>query len=682
MSDPAQPEPAQPEPAQPEPAQSEPAQSETGPEPTISDFLLEERRFPPPEGFAATAVVGDRSLYDQAAADPEGFWAARAAELEWFEPWHTVLEWDLPFARWFSGGTLNVSVNCLDRHVAAGRGERVAYYFEGEPGDTRTITYAALLAEVERFANVLKGLGVQRGDRVAIYMPMIPELPVAMLACTRIGAAHSVVFGGFSPDALRDRINDAAARVLITADGGWRRGAVVALKENADRAVAEAPSIDHVVVARRTGEAGGPTPMTPGRDAWWDDLMDSAAASCPPEHMEAEDLLYLLYTSGTTAKPKGIMHSTGGYLTQVAFTHRAVFDIKAETDVYWCAADIGWVTGHSYIVYGPLANGTTGVLYEGTPDFPDKDRWWDIIERYRVSVLYCAPTAIRTFMKWGGEYPGRHDLSSLRVLGSVGEPINPEAWTWYWQTIGGGNCPVVDTWWQTETGAIMIAPLPGLTVCKPGSATFALPGIAAELVDDAGTPVKRGGGYLTLTAPWPSMLRGIYGDPERYRETYWSRFEGRYFAGDGAKLDEEGYLWLLGRVDDVMNVSGHRISTTEVESALVDDPSVAEAAVVGAKDDTTGQAIIAFVTLRAGQEQTTERGEELRGHVAKLIGPIARPKTVIFTDELPKTRSGKIMRRLLKDVAEGRDLGDTTTLADPLVVEEIRRLSTQSPTEE
>jgi acetyl-CoA synthetase len=635
---------------------------------TISDFLLEERRFPPPEGFAATAVVADDSLYGRAAADLEGFWADQARSLEWYEPWHTVLEWELPFARWFVGGTLNVSVNCLDRHVDAGNGDRVAYYFEGEPGDTRTITYAELLADVERFANVLKGLGVQRGDRVAIYMPMIPELPVAMLACTRIGAAHSVVFGGFSPDALRDRINDAAAKVLITADGGWRRGAVVALKENADTAVAAAPSIEHVVVARRTGEAGGPTPMTAGRDQWWDDLMAGAEASCSPEHMDAEDLLYLLYTSGTTAKPKGIMHTTGGYLTQVAFTHRAVFDVHPESD--------------SYIVYGPLANGTTGVLYEGTPDFPDKDRWWDIIERYGVTILYCAPTAIRTFMKWGSEYPGRHDLSSLRVLGSVGEPINPEAWTWYWETIGGGHCPVVDTWWQTETGAIMIAPLPAVTTCKPGSATFALPGITAEVVDDAGAAVTRGGGYLTLTTPWPSMLRGIYGDPERYRETYWSRFEGRYFAGDGAKLDEEGFLWLLGRVDDVMNVSGHRISTTEVESALVDDPSVAEAAVVGAKDETTGQAIIAFVTLRGGQEPTTARGEELRGHVAQLIGPIARPKTVIFTDELPKTRSGKIMRRLLKDVAEGRDLGDTTTLADPRVVEEIRRLSTQRPTEE
>jgi len=648
----------------------------------IDDFLLEQRRFPPPEGFVTQSVVGDDSLYGRAEADFEGFWAEQAAALEWTRPWTTVLEWDLPFARWFVGGTLNVSVNCLDRHVVAGHGDRVAFHFEGEPGDRRSITYAELLAEVERFANVLKGLGVRRGDRVAIYMPMIPELPVAMLACTRVGAAHSVVFGGFSPDALRDRINDATARVLVTADGGWRRGGVVALKEQADAALAATPSIEHVVVARRTGEAGGAAPMTPGRDAWWHDLMDGAEAGCPPEEMEAEDLLYLLYTSGTTAKPKGIMHTTGGYLTQVAFTHRAVFDVHPERDVYWCAADIGWVTGHSYIVYGPLANGTTGVLYEGTPDFPDKDRWWDIIERYRVTILYCAPTAIRTFMKWGDDLPGRHDLSSLRVLGSVGEPINPEAWTWYRDTIGGGRCPVVDTWWQTETGAIMISPLPGLTTTKPGSATFPLPGVRAEVVDDAGSSVERGGGYLTLTRPWPSMLRGLYGDPDRYRQTYWSRFEGRYFAGDGAKIDDEGYFWLLGRVDDVMNVSGHRISTTEVESALVDHAAVAEAAVVGAKDETTGQAIVAFVTLRGGEVRGGERGEELRRHVAGLIGPIARPKTVIFTDELPKTRSGKIMRRLLKDVAEGRDLGDTTTLADPRVVEEIRRLAAERPGEE
>ncbi len=648
----------------------------------IDDLYLEERRFPPPPGFAEGAVVADRRLYESGSADLEAFWAGQAESLDWFDKWTTVLEWDLPFAKWFVGGTLNVSYNCLDRHVAAGLGDRIAYYWEGEPGDRRTITYAELLADVERFANVLKGLGVVRGDVVAIYMPMIPELPAAMLACTRVGAAHSVVFGGFSPDALRDRIDDAQAKVLVTADGGWRRGAVVPLKSSADDALAETPSIEHVVVVRRTGAADEACPMVEGRDVWWHDVMAGADPHCPPEHMDAEDLLYLLYTSGTTAKPKGIMHTTGGYLTQVAFTHKAVFDIHAANDVYWCAADIGWVTGHSYIVYGPLANATTSVMYEGTPDFPDKDRWWDIIERYGVTILYCAPTAIRTFMKWGTEYPARHDMTTLRVLGSVGEPINPEAWVWYWSHIGGERCPVVDTWWQTETGAIMISPLPGVTTCKPGSATFPLPGVNAEIVDDAGQVVAKGGGYLTLTRPWPSMLRGIYGDPERYRDTYWSRFEGRYFAGDGAKIDDEGYLWLLGRVDDVMNISGHRVSTTEVESALVDHPSVAEAAVVGAKDDTTGQAIIAFVTVKAGQPQDAQTGEELRQHVAKKIGAIARPKTVVFTDELPKTRSGKIMRRLLRDVAEGRALGDTTTLADPRVVDEIRRLADASPAED
>ncbi len=649
----------------------------------IEDFYTEDRRFPPPEEFRANALVTDRSLYDQADADWQSFWEDQARSLDWFEPWHTVLEWDLPFARWFVGGKLNVSYNCLDRHVAAGRGDRVAYYFEGEPGDRRTITYAELLAEVERFANVLRSLGVERSDRVAIYMPMIPELPVAMLACTRIGAAHSVVFGGFSPDALRDRIEDAQAKVLITADGGWRRGSPVRLKENADAALEGTSSVQHVVVARRVTEIDGkPVPMTPGRDQFWDDLMAAADPSCVAVPLDSEELLYLLYTSGTTARPKGIMHTTGGYLTQAAFTHRYVFDLHPETDVYWCAADIGWVTGHTYIVYGPLANGATSVIYEGTPDYPAKDRWWEIVERYGVTILYCAPTAIRTFMKWGDSYPGSHDLSSLRLLGSVGEPINPEAWMWYQSRIGTGRCPVVDTWWQTETGGIMISPLPGVTTTKPGSATFPLPGIGAEVVDDDGKPVERGGGYLTLTRPWPGMLRGIYGDPERYRATYWSRFEGRYFAGDGAKVDEDGYLWLLGRVDDVMNVSGHRVSTTEVESALVDHSAVAEAAVVGAKDDTTGQAVIAFVTLKSGEAPSEERGEELRRHVATKIGAIARPKTVVFTEELPKTRSGKIMRRLLKDVAEGRDLGDTTTLADAGVVEEIRRLSAANPTEE
>jgi acetyl-CoA synthetase len=649
--------------------------------PTIEAYYLEERTFPPAEQFKKQALVSDTSLYDVANEDWQGFWAKQALALDWFREWDTVLEWKLPWAKWFVGGSLNVSYNCLDRHVAAGRGDRVAYHWEGEPGDTRTITYAQLLDEVARFANVLKGLGVRKGDRVAIYMPMIPELPVAMLACTRLGAAHSVVFGGFSSDALRDRINDAEAKVLITADGGWRRGSAVPLKSAADVALADTPSIEKVVVVRRTETD---VQLIEGRDHWYHELMagPTATPECHPEPMDSEDLLYLLYTSGTTAKPKGIMHSTGGYLTQVAFTHRYVFDLHDDTDVYWCAADIGWVTGHSYIVYGPLTNGATGVMYEGTPDFPDKDRWWSIIEKYKVSILYTAPTAIRTFMKWGTKYPSTHDLSSLRVLGSVGEPINPEAWMWYWENIGGSRCPVVDTWWQTETGAIMISPLPGRTTLKPGSATFPLPGIAAEVVDDKGVPVKKGGGYLAITRPWPAMLRGIYGDPKRYQETYWSRFEGRYFAGDGAKLDDDGYFWLLGRVDDVMNVSGHRVSTTEVESALVDHPSVAEAAVVGAKDETTGQAIIAFVTLKTGFESNAEHGEELRKHVAVKIGAIARPKTVIFTDDLPKTRSGKIMRRLLRDVAEGRVLGDTTTLADASVVEEIRRRASASPTDE
>jgi acetyl-CoA synthetase len=662
-------------------------------EPTIEDYFTEERLFAPPPGFAERAVVSDPGVYGEAAALGPEFWARQAGALDWFRPWDTVLQWDLPFARWFDGGTLNVSYNCLDRHVAAGRGDKVAFHWEGEPGDTRTISYGELLGDVSRFANVLRGLGVGRGDRVAVYMPMIPELAVAMLACSRIGAVHSVVFGGFSSDALRDRILDAEARVVVTADGGWRRGQAVALKSNVDAAVAECACVDHVVVVERTGDAtvGGSASMTAGRDHWWHELVsgqDGAAGgppsdTCEPEHMDAEDLLFILYTSGTTAAPKGIMHTTGGYLTQVAYTHRAVFDLHPDEDVYWCAADIGWVTGHSYIVYGPLANGATSVMYEGTPDHPGRDRWWSIIERYGVTILYCAPTAIRTFMKWGAEEPATHDLSSLRLLGSVGEPINPEAWMWYSTHIGGGRCPVVDTWWQTETGAIMIAPLPGITTTKPGSATFPLPGIGAEVVDEEGHRIERGGGYLTLTTPWPSMLRGIYGDPERYRDTYWSRFADRYFAGDGAKIDDDGYLWLLGRVDDVMNVSGHRISTTEVESALVDHHLVAESAVVGAVDATTGQAIVAFVTLVSDAgEANDERGQELRAHVAAKIGPIARPKTVIFTDELPKTRSGKIMRRLLRDVAEGRVLGDTTTLADPAVVEEIRRLADASPGED
>ncbi|MGA2208381.1 MAG: acetate--CoA ligase [Acidimicrobiales bacterium] len=649
---------------------------------TIEDYLAEERTFPPGEAVRAAALVNSSAVY-AAGADHEQFWAEQAAALTWFEPWETVLEWELPFAKWFVGGKLNVAYNCLDRHVEAGRGDKVAYHFEGEPGDTRTITYSELLDEVGRCANALRSLGVERGDRVAIYMPMIPELPVAMLACARVGAAHSVVFGGFSADALRDRIEDAEARVLITADGGWRRGQPVRLKASADAALeGGAASIEHVLVVRRLGDAADDTSMTEGRDLWWHDVVAGQDPHCPAEAMDAEDLLFLLYTSGTTAKPKGIMHTTGGYLTQVAYTHKYVFDHVPERDVYWCAADIGWVTGHSYIVYGPLANGATSVLYEGTPDHPSRDRWWSIIERYGVTILYTAPTAIRTFMKWGAQLPEAHDLTSLRILGSVGEPINPEAWIWYYEHIGGARCPVVDTWWQTETGAIMIAPLPGVTTLKPGSATFPLPGITAELVDESGAAISRGGGYLTLPDPWPSMLRGIYKDPERYASTYWSRFPGRYFAGDGAKLDADGYLWLLGRVDDVMNVSGHRVSTTEVESALVDHPSVAEAAVVGAKDDVTGQGIIAFVTLRAGIEATVEHGEMLRQHVSAKIGAIARPRTVVFTDDLPKTRSGKIMRRLLRDVAEGRTLGDTTTLADPAVVEELRTRAAEAPGEE
>ncbi len=647
---------------------------------TIEDYLLEDRTFPPSEAFKKDTLVASPFLYDQADEDWQGFWAKQALDLlDWDEEWHTILEWELPFAKWFVGGKLNVCHNAVDRHVQAGNGDKVAYHWEGEPGDTRTITYADLHADVQRFANVLKGLGVGKGDRVCIYMPMVPELPVAMLACARIGAPHSVVFGGFSPDSLIDRINDAECKLVVTADGGFRRGVPSMLKPNVDTALASTPSIEHVVVLRRVDE---PVDMQDGRDLWWHDLVAQASAECPCEPMDSEDLLYLLYTSGTTAKPKGIMHTTGGYLTQVAFTHKYVFDLHPDTDTYWCAADIGWVTGHSYIVYGPLTNGATSVIYEGVPDSPGRDRLWDIAERYGVTILYTAPTAIRTFMKWGAEEPEKHDLSKLRLLGSVGEPINPEAWMWYHEHIGGGRCPIVDTWWQTETGAIMISPLPGATVTKPGSATFPLPGIAAEVVDDAGNKVERGGGYLTLTRPWPSMLRGIYGDPQRYQETYWSKYGDRYFAGDGCKLDDDGYLWLLGRVDDVMNVSGHRISTTEVESALVDHPAVAEAAVVGANDAVTGQAIMAYVIARGTHTASDELGEEVRQHVATKLGAIARPKTVIFTDELPKTRSGKIMRRLLRDVAEGRSLGDTTTLADPNVVEEIKRRAAESPTEE
>ncbi len=650
---------------------------------TIEDYYREDRTFAPSPEFVARAVVTDPGIYDAAEADPEGFWADRARELlTWDSDFHTTLEWELPFAKWFVGGTLNVAVNCVDRHVAAGLGDRVAIHWEGEPGDTRTITYSDLLREVSRFANGLEELGVGAGDRVCIYLPMIPEAVFAMLACARIGAAHSVVFGGFSPDSLIDRINDAGATVVVTADAGYRRGQPFQLKPNVDVAVAACPTVASVVVVDRCGTD---IEMADGRDHWWDDLVSRQADTHHATSFDAEQLLFLLYTSGTTASPKGIMHTSGGYLTQVAWTHKAVFDLHAETDVYWCAADVGWVTGHSYIVYGPLANGATTVMYEGTPDTPredertgdgpaswDKDRLWGIVERYGVTQLYTAPTAIRTFMKWGAEWPERHDLSSLRVLGTVGEPINPEAWMWYHRHIGSERCPIVDTWWQTETGGHMITPLPALTATKPGSACRPLPGIGAELVDDSGNVVSVGGGYLTLTRPWPSMLRGIWGDSDRYADTYWSRFEGRYFAGDGAKLDDDGYLWVLGRVDDVMNISGHRISTAEVESALVDHPAVAEAAVVGATDPTTGQAIVGYVILRGGVEASDELREEIRQHVSVKLGAIARPRAVILVDDLPKTRSGKIMRRLLRDVVEGRELGDTTTLADANVVQAIR----------
>jgi len=643
----------------------------------IDDLLLENRKFPPSAAFKKNSLAVGTHLYDQAAADDEGFWAQQASDLiDWDQDWHTICEWNVPYAKWFVGGKLNVSYNCLDRHVLAGNGDKVAIHWEGEPGDTRTITYSELLVEVEKFSNVLKSLGVVKGDRVNIYLPMIPEAAVAMLSCARIGAAHSVVFGGFSSQALADRINDAEAKVLITADGGYRRGEVFELKPAADEAIASTPTIEHVVVVKR---GGNKVNMVAGRDHWYHDLMANASDNCPAEPMDSEQLLFLLYTSGTTGKPKGIMHTTGGYLTHVTYTHKYVFDLHPESDVYWCTADVGWITGHSYIVYGPLSNGATQVIYEGVPNYPANDRLWSIVEKYGVTIFYTAPTAIRTFMKWGDDEPAKHDMSTLRLLGSVGEPINPEAWMWYRDTIGRGECPVVDTWWQTETGGIMISPLPGATTLKPGSATFPVPGISAEVVDDAGHRVDQGGGYLTLTRPWPGMLRGIWNDPERYQETYWSRFEGRYFAGDGAKLDSEGYLWLLGRVDDVMNISGHRISTTEVESALVSHPAVAEAAVVGANDPTTGQAIIAYVTLRGGYEADET---ELRNHVAKEIGAIAKPKMIYFTPELPKTRSGKIMRRLLRDVAEGRNLGDTTTLADASVVNELQKRAAEAPSED
>jgi acetyl-CoA synthetase len=635
----------------------------------LENLLSEDRRFEPSAEFAAAANAG-AELYTQAAADRLGFWEEQARRLSWAQEWTQVLDWSAaPFARWFVGGRLNVAVNCLDRHVEAGYGDQVAIYFEGEPGDTRALTYADLLSEVCRAANALTELGVVAGDRVAIYLPMIPEAAVAMLACARIGAPHSVVFGGFSADALSSRIADADAKIVITSDGGYRRGSAFALKPAVDEAVASCPGVEHVIVVRRTGQEVAWT----DKDAWWHDVVGRQADTHEAEAFDSEHPLFILYTSGTTAQPKGILHTTGGYLTQVAFSHHDVFDLKSDTDVFWCTADVGWVTGHSYVVYGPLANRATQVMYEGTPDTPHQGRWWELVAKYGVTILYTAPTAIRTFMKWGEQVPAGHDLSSLRLLGSVGEPINPEAWMWYRRVIGGDRCPIVDTWWQTETGAIMISPLPGVTSTKPGSAMRALPGIGADVVDDQARSVPDGGGgYLVLDQPWPAMLRGIWGDPDRYRETYWSRFEGIYFAGDGAKKDKDGDLWLLGRVDDVMNVSGHRISTTEVESALVSHPAVAEAAVVGANDAMTGQAIVAFVIPRGGApEETDALIAELRSHVAKEIGPIAKPRNVFIVAELPKTRSGKIMRRLLRDVAEKRDVGDTTTLADDAVMNAI-----------
>jgi acetyl-CoA synthetase len=633
----------------------------------IQALLKEGRKFPPAKAFAKNAVVRSASVYREAARNPVRFWEGQAKALRWTKPWRKGLEWKLPYAKWFVGGKLNASENCLDRHLEGWRRTKAALIWEGEPGDSRVLTYQDLHREVSRFAAALKKHGVQKGDIVTIYMPMIPETVIAMLACARIGAPHSVVFGGFSPESLRDRINDAKSKIVITADGGYRRGGMVPLKKNTDEALKECPSVTSVIVVKRTGQD---VPWSRERDFWWDDFIRDAPAQCRPEPMDAEDMLYLLYTSGSTGRPKGQMHTTGGYLTGVAATTRMIFDLR-DDDVYWCTADVGWVTGHSYIVYGPLANGATVVMYEGTPDWPDRDRFWRIIEKYRVSILYTAPTAIRTFVRWGDEYPKRCDLSSLRLLGSVGEPINPEAWVWYWKVIGGGRCPIVDTWWQTETGHILITPLPGITVCKPGSATFPFPGIEAEVVNDKGEPAQAG--YLVIKKPWPGMTRGIYGDPERFRQTYWSQIPGVYFTGDGAKHDKDGYFWLLGRIDDVMNVSGHRVSTMEVESALVEHPTVAEAAVIGKTHEIKGQAISAFVTLKQGHTMTRELENEIKQHVAHKIGSLARPDDVIYAAELPKTRSGKIMRRLLRDIAEGRALGETSTLADPSVVATLKK---------
>ncbi|HXJ96509.1 MAG TPA: acetate--CoA ligase [Terriglobia bacterium] len=637
------------------------------------DALLQETRtFPPSSEFRRRANANDPVLYERAAHNLEAFWAEEAEHLDWYKRWDKVLEWNAPWAKWFVGGRLNVTHNCVDRHAASSRRNKAAIIWEGEPGDSRVLTFGMLQREVNRFANVLKSLGVHKGDRVAVYMGMVPELAVTLLACAKIGAPHSVVFGGFSAESLRERINDAQAKVLITGDGAWRRGNVVPLKHNADEALRGTPSIEKVVVVRRVGDLAKSS-MHPGRDLWWHDVMEDASDQCDAEAMDAEDILYVLYTSGTTGKPKGIVHTTAGYLVGTSTTHRYIFDVK-ENDVYWCTADIGWVTGHSYIVYGPLANGTTSLMYEGSPDYPDRGRFWEIVHKYGVNIFYTAPTAIRTFMRWGREWPQKYDLSSLRLLGTVGEPINPEAWVWYHEQIGRERCPIVDTWWQTETGMVMITPLPALTATKPGSATRPFPGVYAEVVDEKGERVGPGaGGYLVLNRPWPAMFRTIYGDPDRYMRQYWSRYPGRYFTGDGAKVDEDGYFWLMGRVDDVMNVSGHRISTYEVESALVDHHAVAEAAVIGKNHDVKGQAISAFVTLKERARPSDALKEELKQHVAGKIGALARPEDIFFSAELPKTRSAKIMRRLLRDIAEGRVLGDTTTLADPAVVASLKR---------
>ncbi|MCM8794250.1 MAG: acetate--CoA ligase [Candidatus Omnitrophica bacterium] len=636
------------------------------PQKTIEDLLKENRTFAPPKKFRETAVVRNSAVYRHAGRNRLKFWEDFAKELHWFKKWNKILDWKPPFSKWFVGGTTNMSFNCLDRHLHGPRRNKAAILWEGEPGEERVLTYAQLHREVCRFANALLSLGIKKGDRVTIYMPMVPELAVAMLACARIGAPHSVVFGGFSADSLKDRINDSASRVIITADGGWRRGTVVPLKRNTDEAVKSAPSVEKVIVYKRIGEH---IPMTPGRDLWWHDLVEGQEITCPPQKMDSEDILYLLYTSGTTGRPKGIVHTTGGYMVGCYATTRWIFDLKEE-DLYWCTADAGWVTGHSYVVYGPLLNGATTLMYEGAPNYPENDRFWAIIAKYSVNVFYTAPTAIRSFMKWGDALPKRHNLSSLRLLGTVGEPINPEAWIWYHQVIGGGRCPIVDTWWQTETGHILISPLPGVTKLKPGSATKPFPGIEADVVDERGKPASSG--YLVIKSPWPGMLRGIYGDPKRYKEIYWSKYPKWYFTGDGCKKDRDGYFWLLGRVDDVLKVSGHRLSTMEIESALVDHPSVAEAAVIGKFHEIKENAIVAFVTMKDSARPSANFEKILKEHVARKIGSLARPDQVIFTAELPKTRSGKIMRRLLRDIAEGRILGDTTTLADAAVVQSLK----------